>query len=286
MCDLAILYNGAHRAYRPVLARLRARGAATLMVELGWLPQTGHYQVDPQGVNASASWANEPLEVEGNTPLPLRRTSDLLLLMQLDCDTQITEHSSHFASMEGLIRFVSASSELPVRVRPHPKSNQNVQLRGIAEACGAKWDSSESLAESFASARAVACINSSAGMEAMAAGLPVLCYGKAMYRHAGAVYCLGGDPHETRSVTAELARGECSLVEEKVKALVRRVVEKQWTIAQVPQRLPELVEGLLARTPSISPHLTSNDRVERTIYWFADLPAKLLYRRRLRPAVS
>src|SRR5687768_14613354 len=48
VCDLAILYNGAHRAYRPVLARLRARGAATLMVELGWLPQSGHYQVDLQ----------------------------------------------------------------------------------------------------------------------------------------------------------------------------------------------------------------------------------------------
>src|SRR5215218_2558112 len=82
VCDLAILFNGAHRSYRPVIARLQAWGVATLMVELGWHPQANRYQVDPRGVNASASWAREPLAVEGSTPLQIRPHGDLLLLMQ------------------------------------------------------------------------------------------------------------------------------------------------------------------------------------------------------------
>jgi hypothetical protein len=284
VCDLAILYNAAARSYRPVLARLRARGVATLMVELGWHPQEGHYQVDPSGVNASASWAREPLEADGKTPLAVRSSGDLLLLLQLDQDTQITEHSRHFARMDQLIEFVAKASALPVRVRCHPKSPDLVRLKRIAAECGASWDDSPSLAASLARCRAAACINSSAAVAALDAGLPVLCYGNAIYRHAGAVYCLGEDALETRRTTQALIRGECSLHREKVAAMVERIVERQWTLAEVPRRLPQLLAEQLSATPPVATQLTSSDRVEQSLYWLADLPAKVLYRRRIRAA--
>jgi len=284
VCDLAILYNAAARSYRPVLARLRARGAATLMVELGWHPQDGHYQVDPRGVNASASWAREPLEVEAKTPLPVRPSGDLLLLLQLDQDTQITEHSRHFSRMDKLIEFVAKASTLPVRVRCHPKSPDVARLRKLTAECGAAWDDCTLLSDSLARCRAAACINSSAAIAALDAGLPVLCYGNAIYRHAGAAYCLGNDPLDTRRATEDLVRGKCSLIREKVAAVVQRIVSHQWTLADVPRRLPPLIKEQLAATPPVATQLTSSDRVEQSLYWLADLPAKVLYRRRMRAA--
>lgn len=283
VCDLAILFNGAHRRYRPALARLQAWGTSTLMVELGWHPQAGHYQVDPQGVNASATWANTPLDVDGSTSLPVRDAGDLLVLTQLDDDTQITNHSPYFRSMEEFVRFACLASALPVRVRAHPKTPNMRRLREVVRECGAGWDSSPSLAAALQACRAAACINSSAAVAALECSLPVLCYGNAIYRHPGAVYCLDSDAEKTRTATAEIQQGRTSLQQEKVAAVVDRIIAKQWTIADVPQRLPGIVSELLASTPRIDPKLTSSDRVERTISWFADLPAKLLYRRRLKP---
>jgi hypothetical protein len=282
VCDLAILFNGAHRSYRPALARLRAWGAAMLMVELGWFPQAGHYQVDRAGVNSAASWAHDNLEVEGHTRLAVRNTGDLLLLLQLNDDTQITERSAWFSGMDQLVRFVCRHSALPVRVRSHPKAGDRMQLRQMVAECGASWDDATTLSESLDRCRAVACVNSSAAVEAMAHRLPVLCYGDAVYRHDGAVYCLTDDGVQTRAATDELLGGTSSLYLEKMAAVVDRIVSKQWTAADVPKRLPDLVDSLLAETPSVRPTLNSNDRVEQTIHWIADLPAKVLYRSRLR----
>jgi hypothetical protein len=283
VCDLAILFNGAHRRYRPALARLQAWGTATLMVELGWHPQAGHYQVDPQGVNASASWAKTPLEVEASTPLPLRAAGDLLVLTQLDDDTQITNHSPWFRTMEEFVRFVCSASALPVRVRAHPKTPHMAHLRETVRQCQAKWDESPTLTAALENCRAAACVNSSAAVAALEGGLPVLCYGNAIYRHGRAVYCLDGDAAKTRTATNELLHGRTSLVQERVAAITQRIVGRQWTIADVPHRLPGIVSEVLSATPRVAPRLTSSDRVEQTISWFADLPAKLLYRKRLRP---
>lgn len=281
-CDVAILFNGAHRSYRPALARLRARGTATIFVELGWYPQAGHYQVDPLGVNAAASWTTEPLVSDGASPVVVRSDGDILLLLQLNDDTQITERSPWFANMESLVEFVCRHSQLPVRVRPHPLDRRNLSLRRLVENSGGTWDTAETLAHSLAAAKAVACINSSAAVEAMAHGLPVLCYGEAVYRHEGGVYCLDNCSRKTDLVTADLKRGACSLHAEKITEIVDRIVQKQWRVGDVSRRLPPLLESLLATERTAAATYYSSDRIEQTICWFADLPARLLYRKRLR----
>jgi hypothetical protein len=281
-CDAAILFNGAHRSYRPALARLRAQGAATIFVELGWHPQAGHYQVDPKGVNAAASWVEEPLEYEGRTPLAIRPEGDLLVLLQLDDDTQVTERSPWFPNMESLVRFLGQHSRLPVRVRPHPLDRHARRLRNLVARSNAVWDEPTTLEESLSAAKAVACINSSAAVEAMAAGLPVLCYGEAVYRQANVVYCLDADGESTVEATTEIASGICSLVKEAVGAMIARIAENQWTIHQIPERLEPLLNEVLAAAQSPARNVTSSERIEQTISWITDLPAKILYRRRLR----
>jgi Capsule polysaccharide biosynthesis protein len=282
VCDLAILFNGAHHAYRPALARLHAWGAATLFVELGWYPQAGHFQIDAQGVNAAASWSHTPLTHKPQVPLKLRTAGDLLLLLQLDEDTQITERSPWFANMQELVQHVVTHSALPVRVRSHPLAKIATSLKDFVTSQGATWDTTATLANSLKAARAVACINSSSAVEAMAQQLPVLCYGDAVYRHAGAVYCMTNKEATTQQVTQELAKGYCSLFANAQQEIVRRIQDNQWTVTQLTERLPPLVGQLLSQTLPVKPQLTASFLMEQALSWVSDLPAAILYRKRLR----
>jgi hypothetical protein len=275
-CDLAILWNGSHPAYRQIVAALRRRGAAVLLAELGWHPQKDTIQIDPAGINARASWAGQPLTAMGRTPLPVRQVGDLLVVLQLDRDTQITQLSPWFADMGSVVELVCRHSALPVRVRAHPREPPGEDLRRRVESLGGTWDDSPSLAAALSRAKALACVNSSCGVEALAACLPVLCYGRAIYRHSGAVYCLRDDPEATQQATAALAAGHCGLFCEPIAELLGRIREHQWPLAEIPQRLPRLLEqGLIAAELSTARHASW---LGPLIRWTRDLPPRLLPR--------
>ena len=277
-CDLAILFNGSHAKYSSVLDRLKKDGAQLLFVELGWHPQKGTVQIDPAGINARASWANEPLVVTGKTPLEVRDQGDLLVLMQLDSDTQITELSPWFANMQQFVTHVCRHSALPVRVRAHPLSPPDARLVHEVEELGGTWDRSASLAAALVDCRAIACVNSSSGVEALAQRLPVLCYGLANYRQPGAVYCLTNGAEETIKATQELAAGNCSLFEERCAATVKRVLDHQWPFAEIPRRLPAILEPLLA---GAAPRRIRSTGVAHSLVRFVrDLPEQFLVRKK------
>ncbi|MBC7855030.1 MAG: hypothetical protein IAF94_16485 [Pirellulaceae bacterium] len=277
-CDLAILFNGTHIKYAPALTRLKQMGAKLLFVELGWYPQKGTVQIDPAGINARASWAGEPLAVEGRTPLRVRSRRELLVLMQLDGDTQITELSPWFANMREFVTHVCRHSALPVRVRAHPLAPPAAELVREVERLGATWDHSASLAEALAGCKAVACINSSSGMDALARRLPVLCYGLSIYRHSGAVYCLKGCEEETRLATEQLAAGSCPLFEECCDAAGMRAMDHQWSFHEIPERLPAMLEALLLSSAINPPHRSGI--VPTLLRFVRDLPEHFLARRR------
>lgn len=276
-CDLAILFNGTHVKYGPALDRLKQMGAELLFVELGWSPQKGTVQIDPVGINARASWAGEPLIAKGITPLHVRPTGDLLVLMQLDSDTQITELSPWFANMHQFVTHVCRHSALPVRVRAHPIAPPAAELVRKVEQLGATWDHSASLAEALAGCKAVACINSSSGIDALARRLPVLCYGMSIYRHSGAVYCLTNREQETRLATEQLAAGNCPLFEERSDAAALRALDHQWPFHEISQRLPPMIA---AQLPSAAPRSARKSGIVPTLLRFVrDLPEHLLARR-------
>ncbi len=276
-CDLAILFNGTHVKYARTLARLKKMGTALLFVELGWHPQKGTVQIDPAGINARASWAGEPLDVEGKTPLKVRANGDLLVVTQLDSDTQITELSPWFADMREFVTHVCRHSQLPVRVRAHPLAPPDAALVREVEQLGGTWDRSPTLAEALVSCKAVACVNSSSGVEALAQRLPVLCYGLANYRQPGAVCCLTSRGKETVQASEELAAGRCSLFEERSAAVVKRVLDHQWPFASIPKRLPPLIEALL---PCASARAPRADMLSTLVRFVRDLPEQFLVPRR------
>jgi hypothetical protein len=244
-CDLAILFNGAHPAYDRPLRRLHRWNTPLLFVELGWYPQLGTFQLDSVGINAAASWVNEPLTAVARTTLPVRPDGDLLVLLQHDSDTQITALSPWFADMRKFVEHLCRHSALPLRVRAHPRHPPDDSLVQLVRLCGGRMEAGRSLSESFRDCRAVACINSSGAVEAMAAGLAVLCYGYAIYRHSGAVYCLDNDGEQTRRVTAALARGESHLHVESIQEVLDRIEARQWRLEQIPARLPSVLVAVI-----------------------------------------
>ena len=135
-------------------------------------------------------------------------------------------------------------------------------------------------------ARALACVNSSCGVEALGTGLPVLCYGQAIYRHPGAVYCLDDDPQATRDATESLAAGRCDLFREPAAEVVSRIVSHQWPVAEIPRRLPPLVEQALAGVPRAEPRREAGwsglalnacrRAIDGVVRWTRDLPPKVL----------
>ena len=80
-------------------------------------------------------------------------------------------------------------------------------------------------------------------VEAIAQKIPVLCYGQSVFRHEHAVYCLTDDGSQTAAITAALSQGKCSLAEESVDELIGRITSRQWTIYDVPTRLPALLQA-------------------------------------------
>ena len=251
-CDLAILFNGTHERYGPYHQQLDSWRVPRLFVELGWYPQQGRFQVDPHGINAAASWSSERLTSTCRTPLAVPTRGDLLVVLQHDHDTQITHMSPWFDSMFSFVKHVAEHSALPLRLRKHPRHDLDRRLGEFARSNGLAWDESPSLTTAMETCKAVACVNSSGAVEALAHRLPVLCFGKAIYRHPEAVYCLSDDGYQLRTVTRQLAEGRCDLFAEAVDEIVRRIAARQWTVAHIPQRLPRLLETLLTGRQPLS----------------------------------
>jgi hypothetical protein len=266
-CQAAFVWNGSHPRIAPAVQQLQASGAQVAFVELGWNPQRGTCQIDRQGINAAASWAAEPLVMEGSTPLPLRQQGDLLVALQLDDDTQVTKLCPWFPSMRQFVDFLCRHSALPVRVRPHPKAPVDHALRRKTLELGGSWDDSLNFAAAMERCRAVAILNSSVGLEALEQRLPVLCYGLANYRHAGAVHCLDNSPATTAQVTAQLADGICDLTLERARAAYDRVMSHQWRCAEIPQLLPPLLASMLADESSQLPKMSSTSIWTNVQHW-------------------
>lgn len=245
-CELAIIFNGAHPAYESALATLEKRGCQRLFVELGWFPQTATFQIDPSGINSATSWASAPLSQTPEVPLEVRSSGDLLVLLQDDEDTQITQRSPWFANMHEFLRHILQHSSLPVRVRQHPRHSSSEAVASLISNSNCRLDQSPSLSAALHDCRAVACINSSSAVESLVRHIPVLCYGKAIYRHRGVVHCLRDDGNETRHATERLVNGLSDLYANQVDEFLGRVQKRQWRLESIHYRLPVLLNRIFS----------------------------------------
>lgn len=212
-----------------------ASGAKIIYLERGWTRDRNDCaQLDMSGTGGLASWAEEDLEFVPGGSIPINDAGDLLVVLRYERRGRETDNvrdlSPYFPNNLSWLHHLRDSSRLPVRLRPHPETKgvMNRDLNILASECGWVWDSSCSFEQAAVGAKAVAVIDSTAGVWAMELGLPVLCWGRQVYRHLGVVHCMTNDRGETRSVTNHLSQGITSIDKGAVSAMLDRIRAKQW----------------------------------------------------------
>jgi len=239
--DMVVMWNGQHNW--ALLMRRDYPERRFLFAELGWLPQTPCWQLDARGVNAQASWAEDRMPISGKV-LAGQPGGDLLVVLQDDKDTQVyTKYlSPMFHNMAEFLRFLAENADASLRVRDHPAHPCNEEARSVVEGCDRLvWDNSPTLEDALKGAAALLTINSSCGVYALAAGVPVVSFGKSVWTSVdGASYCVFGADDtkvETRRVVAEIKSGQSSLNRVAQAAALGRIMGKQWWPEHLPERL-------------------------------------------------
>lgn len=242
--DAALICNGWDRGrekkHNTVLDRMANR--PTFWVENGWLTQATSFQLDPVGINGLASWAREPLGLNGRHLLTVRKEGDVLIALQSDGDSNLwhPDLAPIFQTNKQLLQHFASACPLPMRVRPHPRYPKCGAEALVDEHPLMTWDTSETFATALEGARAVAMINSTSGIEAIAAGLPLLTYGRNVYtHHPGVVFQMTGLEACTTEVLSALWDGQLwsGLYRDLQLAMVNRILNRQWYEGQLPWRL-------------------------------------------------
>ncbi len=196
--DAAFLWNGAKGRLAHYAQQLRMQGIIVFLMEHGWIDRRRHVQIDHEGFSHAASWAtrkyfDSPAPAEGRQrfrrafgrpPMLVRsakaRKGYILVLLQVPGDSQL--YDSETDSPAELVRAVEAAAPdgWQIRVRSHPLHDWICDTKGGAVAAVG------TLQEAIGDAAFCVTINSTAGIESLAMGCPVLCLGPAMYAAAGA----------------------------------------------------------------------------------------------------
>ena len=245
-CDAVVLFNGAHPKYRSIVDTARRRGVYTIFIELGWLPQRPYNQVDFNGINADVSWANDSLGNVSDSPIKLK-PGKLLVPLQNDEDVSIRSQSPWFSCMFQFLKYLGEHSTMPLIIRKHPRHIAKTDRRVIRLVEGSKkmvWDQSPSLTVALGNARAVATINSTSGLEAIAAGCPVLCFGHAIYRRDDVVICLDNGAKRTRRAIEAIVKGKISLNAGNMQAFIELVKSKQIHRNDTPALVVSMLKAL------------------------------------------
>ena len=244
--EWVVVWNGLDPWYDDTLPRARAVGARILYAEHGWLPQEGYYQLDTQGINGQASWARDPLPDVGGRPVVVGH-GPLLAILQHDKDSSIVRMSPQFPNMTAFLEHLEATWDGEIVVRPHPRHPPTgATTRLVKRSSKMRRSGGVSLKEDFARCGAVATINSTCGAEAIEAGMPLLCYGDAVYRHPGVVW-LGDMTDEP-------------LDRAKQQAMIARLRARQYTPEQA---LEALVRCELSSPTSATPRTSATEAAVR-----------------------
>lgn len=166
----------------------------------------------------------------GRLPKPLKsaktRRGYILVLLQVPGDSQLRD--SEIDSPAPLVRAVEAAAPAgcDIRVRPHPLHDWTSEANGRARTMGG------SLREAVEGAAFCVTINSTAGIESLALGCPVLCLGPALYATAGVA--LQTSLADMPAAMAKMAEGWRPTTK-AVHNFLYHLAWRQWTFDEIAE---------------------------------------------------
>jgi len=246
-CNVIVVFNGTHPKYNKIIKQAKNRNIKVIYIELGWLPQRPYNQVDFSGINADASWVNNKLPDRQYLPLKLRNNNKLLVPLQNDRDVSIRCQSPWFADMFGFLKHLKKCSCMHIVVRKHPRHAKKTDkqiLKFVANNRKISWDKSATFLDALKGVRAVATVNSTAGLEAINAGYPVLCYGRAVYRREDVAICLENSKDDSKAAIKAIKHGDVSLNRANLQSFVKLVKSKQIHRKKTANVIISMLQGL------------------------------------------
>ena len=216
--------SGMHAEEAYARGVLRALDVPLLVLDCGWFkrasgPQDteGHNQVCVDSLNSPAEGSYDAsrwrlLDLPAPRP-PRGRGRYALFLGQVPNDSQHGMNADQLGVWFTEQRAVLACARMNVVYRPHPA------CKGFAFAWGMRLCEEPTLEKAFDECSLVVTYNSTAGLEAIMHGLPVVCSPRAHYAKI-AGYGFGDVPLET------------------VMHYVQRLAWNQWTCAEIAAGLP------------------------------------------------
>jgi hypothetical protein len=257
--ELKFAFTSGHHGEES-LARgiLQTRGIPLLTLDLGYLKRARHAE-DPEGYNqlgiGHLCWIPDgpmpddrlrALNLTIGSPVASQRPLVALLLGQLPGDSQ---HGLNAVQLSNWLTERGAywlAKGYELHYRPHPGA-MAMELRGLPNV-RLRQCNTEPLAKALADCRVAVCYNSTAGLEAILAGVPVDCSTEAHYSRVAGY----GWDKKNEEQTVDLS---------DVTAFLSQVAYAQWTI-------PELQSGVALRwlanhaLPALNALLTKGDSKE------------------------
>jgi hypothetical protein len=220
-----------------LIRRWQKDGSCVLMFEAGWtLDRNQCLQIDMKGTQGEASWAEDPFTFDPEGPIPIRESGDLLVCLRYERNNRPTDNvailSPWFPNNLAWVRHLQqVNPNMRIRIRPHFATSEiaNRPIKHLVNRMGWAWDdSSIPFRLSIKQAKAVAVIDSTAAVQAIELGLPVLCFGKQVFRFPHVVCCLTNDVAQTHEVITQLEQGYCDIDRGAVKGMLTRIRSHQW----------------------------------------------------------
>jgi len=208
--ELVVVWNGRRQPSSDIVEQARRMRIPVLYIEHGFWQRRHYSQADVEGNLHRSSWRHrlgDPAPPEGAERLAkfcpnlrgdmrAREHGHILVIGQVPGDTQMDE--SEVAGPVPLQKHLINNCGrlgVPMYFRPHPQCSNVVpnprhkllprlEVKNETDAYR-KTQEGTGLADALRDARFVITINSNAGNEALAAGIPVLAFGPSLYTIAG-----------------------------------------------------------------------------------------------------
>lgn len=191
-----LFHNGIHPVYQEALDRIKKTFPHVPIIysELGWFPQLDNIYFDESGTNGKSSIAKQNFEEFCEEPQPKAEFSIpisgdyILIVTQLENDTNLIVNSSRFKSMENFIEYILTQipDKGPFVIKTHPLDNNKSRFDRF-ESKNVKVVHDGDLDEILKKSKAVMGINSTVLLESLKYDLNIYMFGKYLLNNKGVV---------------------------------------------------------------------------------------------------
>ncbi len=243
-----LFHNGLHPVYQDVLSRVKKAFPDIPFVysELGWFPQHGNIYFDEWGTNGRSRLAQLGFEEMCGRAKPaiedyVRLSGDYVLVVtQLENDTNLIVNSPRFKNMESFVSYVIAElgDHHRIVVKTHPLDHDKARFDKFSSETVEVVHEGD-VDELLEGASAVVGINSTVLMEALKYDLNIYMFGEGLLSNKGVVIELA---HESRALS-RVWREHLYASREAKDMLVQAFVSRQICISELRERtLAECIE--------------------------------------------